>query len=115
MDDLGPLEKLRLAIDAHADTAQRILDLAERFVDENSQAEVSLTKARRGGLAAQFFSVWVDPAVFGGTDAWPRARRLVDAVHDEVARSGGVLALARTGADVRALASRGAFAVLMGL
>jgi membrane dipeptidase len=115
MDDLGPLEKLRLAIDAHADTAQRILDLDERFVDAGSEAEVSLAKARRGGLAAQFFSVWVDPAVFGGLDAWPRARRLVDAVHAEIAGAPKVLALARTGEDVRSCAARGSFAIFMGL
>jgi membrane dipeptidase len=106
---------LRLAIDAHADTAQRILDLGESFSDETSRAEVSLHKARAGGLAAQFFSIWVDPLVFPGDAAWPRARRLVDAVHAEVARAPCALALARTGADVRALAARGVFAILLGV
>ncbi len=115
MDELAPLERLRFAIDAHADTAQRILDLEERFVDENSAAEVSLAKARKGGLGAQFFSIWVDPSVFAGPASWPRARRLVDAVHEEIQRSSGALDLARTGADVLALAGRGAFAVLLGV
>jgi membrane dipeptidase len=115
MDDLGPAGKRRLAIDAHADTAQRILDLSERFVDERSQAEVSLVKARQGGLGGQFFSIWVDPMVFSGPAAWPRARRLVEALHAEVAGSPSVLGLARTGDEVRALAARGAFAVLLGV
>jgi len=120
MDDHDPDGRLasallRLAIDAHADTAQRILDLDERFDDAASAAEVSLAKARKGGLGAQFFSVWVDPAVFDGAGAWPRARRLVDAVLAEVRRSPGRLALARTGAEVRAAAARGAFAVLFGV
>src|SRR5215831_11794982 len=107
--------KLRLAIDAHADTAQRILDLGERFDDESSAAEVSLAKARKGGLGAQFFSIWVDPTVFPGDSAWPRARRLVDAMTAEVERAPQALGLARTGADIRALAGRGAFAVLFGV
>src|SRR5262249_47898775 len=118
MDDLGgprPRPRPRMAIDAHADTAQRILDLGERFVDAGSGAEVSLVKAKKGGLAAQFFSIWVDPAVFGGAEAWPRARRLADAVQAEVAAAPDELGIARGGAGVRALASGGAFAVLLGV
>ncbi len=118
MDDLGglrPRSRPRMAIDAHADTAQRILDLGERFVDERSGAEVSLVKARKGGLAAQFFSIWVDPAVFAGAEAWPRTRRLVEAIHAEVAAAPDELGVARSGAEVRALADGGAFAVLLGV
>ncbi len=115
MDDLRSLSKIRLAIDAHADTAQRILDLGERFDDDSSTAEVSLAKAKKGGLGAQFFSIWVDPVVFPGASAWPRARRLVDAVLREATRAPDALGLARTGTDIRALADRGAFAVLMGV
>jgi membrane dipeptidase len=107
--------KLRLAIDAHADTAQRILDLGERFCDGASTAEVSLVKARKGGLGAQFFSIWVDPTVFPGENAWPRARRLVAAMAAEIAGAPESLALARTGADIRAIAERGGFAVLYGV
>ena len=105
---------LRMAIDAHADTAQRILDLGERFIDEDSAAEVSLAKAKKGGLGAQFFSIWVDPVVFPGEEAWQRARRLVEAVHAEIGRAPEALGIARSGADVRALAARRAFAVLLG-
>src|SRR5262249_53955930 len=63
----------------------------------------------------QFFSIWVDPIVFPGRGAWPRARRLVQAVRDEIRAAPAVLGLARTGADIRALAARGAFAILMGV
>jgi membrane dipeptidase len=115
LDELGVLDRLRMAIDAHADTAQRILDLGERFVDDRSAAEVSLTKARKGGLAAQFFSIWVDPIVFPGSAAWPRAERLVAAVRAEIAHNPDELVLARSGRDIRAAAGRGAFAVLMGV
>ena len=67
MDDLGPVERLRLAIDAHADTAQRILDLAESFVDDRSTAEVSLAKAwkadRSGNLIFRRTARNFNPAV----------------------------------------------------
>jgi membrane dipeptidase len=104
---------MRPAIDAHADTVQRILDLGERFDDPASGAEVSLVKARAGGLAAQFFSIWVDPVTFPGDAAWPRAQRMVEAVRAEAAR--GAFAIARTGRDIRAQMRRGGFAALMGL
>jgi membrane dipeptidase len=107
------IDPMRLAIDAHADTVQRILDLDERFDDPASAAEVSLAKARAGGLAAQFFSIWVDPATFPGETAWPRTRRMVEAVRAEAGR--GAFALARTGRDVRAAMADGRFAALMGV
>jgi membrane dipeptidase len=106
---------VRFAIDAHVDTVQRIVDLGESFTSEGSAAEVSLAKARAGGLGAQLFSIWVDPAFFPGEAGWPRARRLVEGLCAEVDRDGGALALARTGADVRAARDDGKFAVLMGL
>jgi membrane dipeptidase len=90
MDDHDPDDgspaRSALAIDAHADTAQRILDLDERFDDAASAAEVSLAKARKGGLGAQFFSVWVDPAVFDGGAPGRGRAGWCDAVLAEVAR-----------------------------
>lgn len=105
----------RLAIDAHADTAQRFLDLGEHFTDEASAAEVSWQRARAGGLTAQFFSIWVDPRAFPGEEAWPRSRALVEAVRAEAERDPDRIGLARTAAEVRALADAGKFAALMGL
>jgi membrane dipeptidase len=104
---------MRPAIDAHADTVQRILDLGEHFDDPVSGAEVSLAKARAGGLRAQIFSIWVDPSFFPGEAAWDRARALVDALAAEATR--GAVTPARTGADVRRISAGGGFAALMGV
>jgi membrane dipeptidase len=106
---------VRFAIDAHVDTFQRVVDLGESFTAADSKAEVTLAKARAGGLGAQLFSIWVDPVFFPGEAAWPRTRRLVEAVKDEVARAPDALALARTGADIRAAQGAGKFAMLMGV
>lgn len=103
------------ALDAHADTAQRFLDLGEHFDADPSGAEVSLARARAGGLGAQIFSIWVDPGPFPGAAAWPRTQALVAAVRGEIDRRPDALALARTGREVRSLHDRGVFAVLMGV
>jgi membrane dipeptidase len=101
---------MHFALDAHADTIQRVVDLGESFVDPESKAEVSLARAREGGLIGQIFSIWVDPVAFPGEAAWPRTMRLVEAV-----RSLGQAGLARTGDDVKALQASDRFAALMGL
>jgi membrane dipeptidase len=106
---------MRLALDAHADTAQRMLDLDEALDDPRSVAQVSLRKARQGGLGAQILSIWVDPSAFSGEAAWPRTQALVGTVHRAVATSHDVLALARTGTDIRRNEARDVFSLLMGL
>jgi membrane dipeptidase len=106
---------MRFALDAHADTVQRMLDLDEGFDDEASRAEVSLARARKGGLGGQIFSIWVDPVVFPGEAAWPRALRLAGRLIAESERVPSVLGLARRGVDVRALVEAGRFAALLGL
>lgn len=49
-----------LIVDTHADTPQRFLD--EGFdigsTDPNDIGHISLDKARRGNLGAEFFSIW---------------------------------------------------------
>jgi membrane dipeptidase len=92
-----------------------MLDLGEDFAAATSQAEVSLAKARAGGLAGQIFSIWVDPAAFKAEAAWPRATRLVDVVHEQAAAHATEMDFARRGEDVRRLSARGRFAVLLGL
>jgi membrane dipeptidase len=100
------------AVDAHADTAQRIVDLDEPLGAPSSQGEVSLARARAGGLGAQIFSIWVDPIAFPGEAAWPRTLRLIRGVCDQ---AGDRVGLARTGAEIRELRSYGKFAALMGV
>ena len=66
-----------IAIDMHADTTQRLLDenvdLAQRLPDGHFDS----VRAREGGLDAQFFSIWVEPELFGGggPQAMKRAAR----------------------------------------
>src|SRR5215468_3811241 len=52
-----------IIVDTHADTTQRLLD--ENFdlatVTPVSDGHVDFQKIRDGNLAAEFFSIWVDP------------------------------------------------------
>src|SRR5258708_36447242 len=52
-----------IVVDTHADTPQRFLD--EGFdigsTDPKDIGHMSLEKARRGNLGAEFFSIWVEP------------------------------------------------------
>jgi membrane dipeptidase len=114
----GPTTKRRvLAIDMHADTAQRLLDEQVDLDQRLPDGHFDSVRARAGGLTAQFFSVWVEPELFGG--GGPRAMKRAD---DQIA---AVKALseqhpetwqpATTAADIRRIAAADKLAALMGL
>src|SRR5260370_33249029 len=76
-----------LIVDTHADTPQRFLD--EGFdmgsTDPKDIGHVSLDKARRGNLGAEFFSIWVDPETNQGHFAH-HTFDLIDSVYEQAAR-----------------------------
>ncbi|MGI8897142.1 MAG: hypothetical protein ACR2IB_01990, partial [Pyrinomonadaceae bacterium] len=69
------IHRRAIAIDMHADTTQRLLDeqldISRRLPDGHFDS----VRARDGGLDAQFFSIWVEPELFGagGAGAMKRA------------------------------------------
>src|SRR5437660_10030637 len=75
-----------LIVDTHADTPQRFLD--EGFdmgsTDPNDIGHISLDKARRGSLGAEFFSIWVDPQTNQGNYA-KHSFDLIDPVYEQAA------------------------------
>ena len=107
------LTALLFVVDGHADTPQFLLDL-ETDLNQAGDQMVDLPKARKGGLGGEFFSIWVDPDVFGAHPA-RRALDLIDAVLLQVQRHPRDLALARTASEVGAAQKAGKLAVLMGL
>ncbi len=72
-----------LVIDTHADTPQRFLD--EGFdigsTDPKDAGHISLDKAKRGNLGAEFFSIWVEPESNQGHYA-RHTFDLIDSVYD---------------------------------
>src|SRR5438309_10996013 len=63
VDPATAIHQSALIIDTHADTPQRFLD--ENFdIGQNTpatQGHIDLDKIKQGNLAAEFFSIWVEP------------------------------------------------------
>ena len=105
-----------LVVDTHADTPQRFLD--EGFdigsTDPNDVGHISLDKARRGNLGAEFFSIWVDPDTNQGHFA-QHTFDLIDSVYEQAARHPDRMMMALSGADIERAHKEHKLAALMGI
>jgi membrane dipeptidase len=105
-----------LIIDTHADTPQRFLD--ENFdigsTDPNDIGHVSLDKAKRGNLGAEFFSIWVDPETNQGHFA-QHTFDLIDSVYEQAARHPDRMMMAFSVADIERAHKEHKLAALMGI
>jgi membrane dipeptidase len=116
-DDVAAIHRRALAIDMHADTPQRLLDervdLSQRLPDGHFDS----VRAREGGLDAQFFSIWVEPQLFGGggPTAMKRADDQIAAVRVLAERHPETWQFATTAADIRRIAAEEKLAALTGL
>lgn len=106
-----------IAIDMHADTAQRLLDEDVDLQQELSDGHFDAVRAKAGNLDAQFFSIWVEPQLFGGGGerAIKRADDQIAAVRALADKHPETWLLATTTDDIRRAASEGKIAALMGL
>lgn len=106
-----------IAIDMHADTTQRLLDenvdLSQRLADGHFDS----VRAQEGGLDAQFFSIWVEPQLFGGGGpaAVQRADDQINAVRQLTERHPELWQLATSADDARRIAATGKMAAFLGL
>ena len=105
-----------LVIDTHADTPQRFLD--ESFdmgsTDPNDIGHISLDKARRGNLGAEFFSIWVEPETNQGHFA-RHTFDLIDSVYEQAARHPDRMMMAFSTADIERAHREHKLAALMGI
>jgi len=106
-----------IAVDMHADTVQRVLDENVDLQKQLSDGHLDAVRAKAGGLDAQFFSIWVEPQLFGGGGA-----RAIKRADDQIAAVRGLAEnhpetwqLATTAAEVRRAAADGKIAALLGL
>lgn len=110
------IHKSALVIDTHADTTQRFLD--EGFdigsTDPNDRGHISLDKARRGNLGAEFFSIWVEPETNRGHFA-KHTFDLIDSVYEQAARHPDRMMMAFTTADIERAHREHKLAALMGI
>jgi membrane dipeptidase len=105
-----------IVVDAHADTPQRFLDEAFDIgsTDPNDVGHLSLDKARRGNLGAEFFSIWVDPKSNQGHFA-QHTFDLIDSVYEQAARHPDRMMMAFSVADIERAHREHQLAALMGI
>jgi membrane dipeptidase len=105
-----------LVVDTHADTPQRFLD--EGFdigsTDPKDTGHISLDKARRGNLGAEFFSIWVDPDTNRGHFAL-HTFDLIDSVYEQAARHPDRMMMAFSPNDIDRARKEHKLAALMGI
>src|SRR6185437_1229022 len=106
-----------IAIDMHVDTAQRLLDEHVDIQSQLSDGHFDAVRAKAGGLDAQFFSIWVEPHLFGGggARAMKRADDQIAAVRELAEKHPETWLLATSADDIRRAAREGKIAALMGL
>jgi len=116
MDPLS-IHRRAIAIDMHADTTQRLVDEEFRLELRHKDGHFDAIRAKEGGLDAQFFSIWVEPQLFGsgGPNAIMRADRQIAAVRALPEKFPETWMLALSAADIRAAVQQGKLAALMGL
>jgi membrane dipeptidase len=84
------------------------------------RTQIDFARAERGGLDAQFFSVWVSPDYYDADEPAPgRARERADAILDSIDEQLRLhpdrMQLARTADEVRRIAAEGRLAALVGI
>jgi membrane dipeptidase len=110
------IQESAIVVDTHADTPQRFLD--ENFdlgsTDPNDVGNLSLDKARRGNLGAEFFSIFVNPTTNEGHFA-RRSFDLIDSVYEQAARHPDRMMMAFSVADIERAHKEHKLAALMGI
>jgi len=116
-NDPMAIHRRAIIVDMHADTTQRLVDENVDLEQSLSDGHLDVVRANAGGLDAQFFSIWVEPELFGGggAQAMKRADMQIQAVHGLAEKHPETWELATTAADIRRIASAGKIAALMGM
>jgi membrane dipeptidase len=106
-----------IAIDMHADTPQRMLDEDVDLAHRLAGGQLDSVRAREGGLDAQFFSIWVEPQLFGGggPGAIRRADNQIAAVRRLAERHPETWEVATSAGEIRRIVAAGKLAALLGL
>jgi membrane dipeptidase len=101
----------------HADTTQRLVDEGLEINVRLGDGHLDAVRMKEGGLDAQFFSIWVEPQLYGsgGASAVKRADIQINAVRALAEKYPETWELATTAADIRRIAGAGKLAALLGL
>jgi membrane dipeptidase len=116
-DDPLSIHKRAITVDMHVDSVQRVLDEHVDLQQQLTDGHFDAIRAKAGGLDAQFFSIWVEPQLFGGggARAVKRADDQIAAIREMAEKHPETWQLATSAADVRRAAQDGKIAALLGL
>jgi membrane dipeptidase len=116
-NDPSVIHRNAIAIDMHADTAQRLVDEGVDLNRRLSDGHLDAIRMKEGGLDAQFFSIWVEPALYGsvGSNAVERADKQIEAVRNLAVKHPETWELAGSATDIRRISLTGKLSALMGL
>src|SRR3954466_14468573 len=103
-DSTLALHHAAIIIDTHVDTIQRAVDLKHDLVNANPSGFMDLERMKIGNMTAAFFAVCVDYNNIKRGTGRQRLDTLLSAVLALVRGNPDRIGLARTAADVRALA-----------
>src|SRR5688500_19022100 len=116
-NDPGAIHQRAITVDMHADTAQRLVDEDVDLNELLADGHLDAVRAKNGGLDAQFFSIWVEPQLFGGggAKAMKRADDQIAAVRALAEKHPETWGFATSADDIRNAAEQAKIAALMGL
>ena len=112
--DAAEVERSAIIIDTHADTPQRFVDENYDLGDPLNGGNFNLESARKGNLAGEFFSIWVEPSLYKGQYA-RRTLVLIDAVKQQVAKHSDQMMLATSPDEILRAHREHKLAALMGI
>ena len=112
--DAIQVQRSAIVVDTHADTPQRFVDEQFDLADPLNGGELNLDSVRQGNLAAEFFSIWVEPTRFKGQYA-RRTLELIDSVKHQVRRHPDRVVFVDTADGIERAHRAHKFAALMGI
>jgi membrane dipeptidase len=115
MTDPIAVHQSAIVIDTHADTPQRFVDEHWDFTDPLNGGMLNYDSARQGNLAAQFFSIWVDPSQYSANASAHRTLSLIDGTLEQVRKHPDKLQLCLSSDDILVAHQQEKLAVLMGI
>jgi len=105
-----------ILVDGHNDITGPMTDAGYDLGEHSTGLfHTDLARLKAGGVNAQFFAVWIDPAKYATNGGAVRALKIIDAVHRAVAAHPNELILATTVADIRRAKRNRQLAALMGI
>lgn len=108
------VQRSALVIDTHADTPQRMLDEHYDLTQPLDGGSLNFASARQGNLAAEFFSIWVEPTLYKGQYA-RRTLELIDVVYQQAAAHPDQMMMAYSPEDILRAHREHKLAALMGI